>query len=74
MTTGSLKVHDPTQATTPASYLLAAFAFISSLSFNEKITLISLALGICTFFINWWYKHVERRDRLKQYQAQTKQD
>lgn len=69
MTTGTLKV-DTTQLTThlttPVSYGASLLAFLSSLTISDVGILVSILLGIATFFVNWYYKHLERADRLKQ--------
>lgn len=66
MTTGTLKVdttHLTTHLTTPASYAASVLAFLGSLTLSDLGILVSILLGIATFFINWYYKHVERADR-----------
>lgn len=72
MTTGTAKVNEllPSQLTAPVSYWMSAMTFFASLNFERWVTLISLLLAIGTFCINWYYKHLERRDRLKRYQSE----
>jgi hypothetical protein len=69
----SLDTTQLTQNLTSATYGFSLMGFISSMTFERWVTIVSVLLALATFGVNWYYKHAERRDRLAHYHT-TKPD
>ena len=55
--------------TTPASYGASVIVWLCSLTLSDVGIIVSIVLGILTFAVNWYYKSVERSDRLRHLQT-----
>ena len=64
MAPDTLRFKMDTNQLTNASYGSALFAFLGAFTLSDWGILISIILGVSTFFVNWYYKHKERSDRL----------
>ncbi|WP_283130784.1 phage holin [Enterovibrio norvegicus] len=46
---------------TPTAYASSFIMTIAGLTINEWVALGGLFIGVATFAVNWWYKHVQTK-------------
>lgn len=59
---------------TVATYAAAGTTVAASLSASEIGVYGGLLVAVCTFFMNWYYKRLERKDRLDAQRKESRRD
>jgi len=59
-----------TDTVTPLTYGASAFTIVAGLTINEWVAVSGLVLGMATFWVNLYYKHIQHKSMMKRYHSE----